>query len=339
MPAPMRGVVGLLSLESAPARPSFTYPDEAVIYRHLVEPVLRDRCVSCHGPNRQRGDLRLHSPEAILAGGTSGPVLTPGRAAESRLIQRIWLPQGHEEVMPPRGRQPLTVVEAELLRWWIDQGASFDQTMANTTPPPGVRAILEMIAGEPEDRYPPILRTEVAAADPAAVEHARALGLSLRPIAAGSNFFSAGCASDPQSCGRAQVQALLPLAEQIATLDLSGTAIVDADLEAVGRLRHLTRLRLDRTSVGDAGLTHLEGLSHLESLNLFGTSVTDAGLAALEPLVALRSLYLWRSGATTDGVDRLEAVLPHLRVNLGMSQSAIDSLATAAPADNDATYP
>src|SRR5690606_24314075 len=110
--------------------------------------------VTCHGPDKQKGDLRLDSPDAISAGGTSGPVLLPGRPGESPMVTRTWLPPGHEEIMPPRGRQPLAPAEAELIRWWIEQGASFEDVVGGTPPPPGVLAILEQIAGPPEERIP-----------------------------------------------------------------------------------------------------------------------------------------------------------------------------------------
>src|SRR5690606_724029 len=145
------------------------YPDEAVVYEHLVAPVLQARCVSCHGPDKQKGDLRLDSPEGILAGGSSGPVIVPGRAAERRMLQRLRPPPEHEDVMPPRGRPPLSAAEAELLRWWVDRGASFDQVVGRETPPPGVLAIIEQVAGPPEERIPAVLHTKVPAPDSAAL--------------------------------------------------------------------------------------------------------------------------------------------------------------------------
>jgi uncharacterized membrane protein len=322
MPPPLLAVSALLSPDSVEAVRPFTYPDEAVVYEHLVAPVLRDNCVACHGPEKQKGDLRLDTPEGIREGGESGAVLAPGRAAESRMIQRIWLPPGHEDIMPPRGRQPLSVVEAELLRWWIDQGASFEQTMAGAVPPPGVRAILDEVAGPAEERVAPVLRTEVAAADSAAVAAARAAGVSLRPLARGSRFLRASCVAAAEGCGAEQLRTLLPLAPQVATLDLSGSPLTDADLATVGRLGHLTRLSLSGTRIGDAGLAHLSGLRHLEYLNLYGTAVSDAGLDALAPLTALRSLYLWQTAATPAGAERLAERLPRLRVSLGIMDPA-----------------
>ncbi len=48
-----------------------------------VRPVLVERCVKCHGPQKQSGGLRLDSRDALLKGGDSGPALVPAKPEES----------------------------------------------------------------------------------------------------------------------------------------------------------------------------------------------------------------------------------------------------------------
>ena len=43
-----------------------------------VGPLFKERCESCHGPEKQMGGLRLDSREAALAGGYSGAVILCG---------------------------------------------------------------------------------------------------------------------------------------------------------------------------------------------------------------------------------------------------------------------
>jgi hypothetical protein len=87
-----------------------------------VKPILAKHCVACHGPDKQRADLRLDTATAIRKGGNSGPAAVPGKSADSLLIQAV---TGAEDVkiMPPRGRQRLTKKEIAALRAWIDAGA------------------------------------------------------------------------------------------------------------------------------------------------------------------------------------------------------------------------
>src|SRR5262249_19857814 len=79
-------------------------------------------CFECHGPERQRGKLRLDSRAAALKGGGSGPVLIPGKAEDSELFRRIALPKGSDDLMPARG-EPLSKAQVEAVRAWINQGA------------------------------------------------------------------------------------------------------------------------------------------------------------------------------------------------------------------------
>ena len=334
MPAPLQATFRMITPGEARAAPTFARIDEAQIYEHLVEPVFQARCVSCHGPQQQKGGLRLDSLATMVKGGESGPALVAGHSARSEMVRRIWLPQDHEEAMPPRGRRPLTALEAELIRWWIDEGASTTKTVGEAKPTPSVQMLLEQLAGPPEQRVSPVLRTRIAAADSTALAKARVGGLSIRPIAAGSNFLRAGCVATVKACGGEHVRLLLPFAQQIAILNLADGAIGDAEMADVARFPNLVRLRLDGTRVTDAGMAHVRTLQHLEYLNLHGTRVGDAGLTHLAGLRNLRALYLWQSAATPAGVERLQAALPKVRVDLGISQAQADSIRAQAKTDS-----
>lgn len=326
MPEPIRYAFALIPGAGEPEQ-SFVRPDEAVVYRDIIHPILETRCASCHGPDKQKGDLRLDSPEAIQEGGESGPVLVAGRASGSEIIRRIWLPADHEDVMPPKGRQPITVSEAELLRWWIDEGASFDQTLADVEFTPAVRSAVEAVVGPLNEGMPAILAVEVAPADPAAIEQVKALGISIAPLSENTAFLQVHATNVASTFGDEQVRALLPLAQQITWLDLSDTQISDSALAVLAGFPNLSELHLHRTDISDAGLKHLSGLAHLEYLNLYGTAVTDAGLEHLKNLEELRSLYLWQTAVTDAGLERLKSTLPRLEANLGLDPQTFDSTA------------
>jgi hypothetical protein len=94
-----------------------------IVFRRDIEPILRDRCVSCHGPDKEMGGLRLDNRTDALKGGTSGPVIRPGNSAESKLIWSV-AGVGKVPVMPFDGKR-LTAEEVGMLRAWIDQGAQW----------------------------------------------------------------------------------------------------------------------------------------------------------------------------------------------------------------------
>ena len=104
---------------------SSTIVETTTLTEHDVLPILFLRCTVCHGARRQFGGLDLHTREAILKGGRSGPAIVPGKPEESLLIKKI-----RSGEMAPKRRlrevsvRPITPAETEKLARWIAQGAS-----------------------------------------------------------------------------------------------------------------------------------------------------------------------------------------------------------------------
>ena len=92
-----------------------------------IQPLLSKACWQCHGPEKQKGGLRLDQKAAALKGGDSGPLLVAGRSAESLLIQAVAGTKTDLERMP-RKREPLTAEQIGLLRAWIERGAEWPET-------------------------------------------------------------------------------------------------------------------------------------------------------------------------------------------------------------------
>ena len=100
-----------------------------------IQPLLEKNCIKCHGPEKQKGGLRVDSLAALLKGGNDGPVLVKGNAHESSLIQRLLLPVEDEDHMPPEGKPQPTLAEIVALQWWIDRGAPADGPPAGAAHP------------------------------------------------------------------------------------------------------------------------------------------------------------------------------------------------------------
>ncbi len=58
-------------------------------FEERVRPVLAENCQQCHGPQKQKGCLRLDSRAAVLRGGDSGPAVLPGKPDDSLLVQAV----------------------------------------------------------------------------------------------------------------------------------------------------------------------------------------------------------------------------------------------------------
>ncbi len=148
-PSILAAFLGLsLALEALPVT-ALTAPD----FASEVLPVLERRCFACHGPLRQRGDLRLDSRPAMLIGGARGAAIVPGDVEASLLVQAIRR-EGDVRMPPPR---PLDDGEREVLeawvaagaRWPLDHGAggSLDAGPAATVAAREVPSVLREISG------------------------------------------------------------------------------------------------------------------------------------------------------------------------------------------------
>jgi len=135
-----------------------------------------------------------------------------------------------------------------------------------------------------------------------------------------------------------------PGVDALCSLDLSDTAIVDADLASLKGLTHLRRLVLDGTGIEGQGLIHLQELPELrdlrlgcpklievflvelavlkklEKLSLAKSHVSDEGARQLLQLMHLKELDLTETKVTAAGVQELRKSLPGCRI-----------LTTAAP--------
>ena len=104
-------------------------------YLRHVRPLLRARCISCHGALRQESGLRLDTAESIRTGGVSGPAVVRGDASGSLLFQRVAASEAVQRMPPADSGEALTGEQIEHLRLWIESGAAGPATEAAEADP------------------------------------------------------------------------------------------------------------------------------------------------------------------------------------------------------------
>jgi hypothetical protein len=97
---------------------------EPVDYLRDVKPLLTGRCYACHGALQQKGALRLDTAKFVREGGNSGPVVVPGKSADSLLVAHVTASGGKRRMPPADLGEALSEKQVALLRSWIDQGAN-----------------------------------------------------------------------------------------------------------------------------------------------------------------------------------------------------------------------
>jgi len=77
---------------------------KGVTYAKDIRPILEESCFRCHGEERQKGELRLDSLQAVLKGGEDGKVVVPGDSKKSFLVAAV--AQINDEIAMPPKRRP-----------------------------------------------------------------------------------------------------------------------------------------------------------------------------------------------------------------------------------------
>lgn len=101
-------------------------------FEQRIRPILDEHCHSCHGPEKQKGGLRLDSRTSLLKGGETGPAVIPGNPEASLLLKAI----SHADpdlAMPPKKARLADPVLADFATW-IRDGAPWPTNPAETAP-------------------------------------------------------------------------------------------------------------------------------------------------------------------------------------------------------------
>jgi uncharacterized membrane protein len=119
-------------------------PARIALYEEAVAPLLSKRCSKCHAGPKPAAKLRVNDYAALVEGGLSGPGIVPGKPDESFVCQRIGLPPTDDDHMPPADEPQMTADEIALVRFWVEHGASANDSLPSKEfPPPALRAAAE----------------------------------------------------------------------------------------------------------------------------------------------------------------------------------------------------
>lgn len=99
------------------APPTEAAATSTVSFSGNIFPIFEAKCNKCHGVEKVKEGLDMTSYDNLMAGSFNGPVVVPGNADESLLVELIVRGK-----MPNRGPKA-TEGELQTIRDWINQGA------------------------------------------------------------------------------------------------------------------------------------------------------------------------------------------------------------------------
>ena len=274
--------------------------DNALVFNDIIMPILDDKCVSCHNPNKVKGGLIMTNKEQLLLGGESGSLLVAEKDEDPRLIHHIKLPMEDDDHMPPKGKVQLTNQEIQLLEWWIGHENCFDCVAGTLDKTEKINTILNSLEEDTSTRA--LIAKKVAMVPEDWLASININGPIVTKLAEKNPLLIANLSGN-KSLGKNDLKALKKYAENIVELNLGNSNFNDTISSYLTSFKNLTKLQLQNTRITDKSMEVIGDLEHLESLNIYGTDITDLGLEKLTALNGLKTLYPWNSKITKEALD------------------------------------
>ncbi len=302
--------------------------DNATLFEAGIAPIFEKKCSGCHNAERAKGRLILTSMEGIRKGGKTGPLWQHG-ATQSLLLERLALPLDHKKHMPPKEKAQLTKDELLLIEQWVTFGADFNTTLAeiksNDSLNTLVRSVIARYSGTTEKSN---YTFEFASWDVVRqlnMPYRRVAPLAQEEPALEVDFFL------PGSFKQDFLRELLPVKEQVVSLNLSGMPIADSTLSVLREFVNLEEVNLNYTPVTGGSMIHLATLPNLRALSLAGTALDANALSKVAANSSLARVVVWNTPVSEDDVVALEKTHPHITWERGYRPDSSEVLRLSPP--------
>ncbi len=285
--------------------------ENAEVYTHMIHPILKAKCMSCHNTNKAKGQLVMETAELLLKGGKNGKLWDSTAVGYGLLLSRIHLPEDAKKHMPPQGKPQLNEQELQLLYLWIKSGAGFNTKVMDLAATDTIRLIANSIFNTIEtDDY------NFAAADDKDVKKLNTNYRFVSPLAKnspalGTDFFSS------QSYQPEQLKELLTVKNQLVSLSLIKMPVKDEELKTISQFINLRKLNLSFTDITGNTLNELNKLKELRQLSLSGTAVKKEDILKISSLKKLTHLYIWNTSLTDRDIDFLKSTMKDIAFEKG----------------------
>ena len=291
--------------------------EDAVVFTHMVKPIIQDKCISCHNEKKAKGELIMETEELLLKGGKNGKLWDTLHDDLGLMFERINLPMDQKKHMPPKSKPQLTEEEILILEQWVRSGASFTMKVVDLPETDTLRLLAkERFGKEQTEQY------DFDPADESVVNKLSDNYRKIEPIAAGSPALKVSFYGVAQY-EPGKLKELAALKNQVVELNLNKMPVEDADVKVIASMKNLRKLNLSFTKITGKSLKELNALKELKHLSLSGTKVQEEDLALLKGLPELKKLEVWNTPLEKEPSTFFAQVLPKVEVETGFSGDTV----------------
>jgi hypothetical protein len=283
--------------------------DSITVFKDIIEPILTTKCIACHNNDLNSGGLDMTSIEGLTKGGQSGAGIIGANLDKSLIFERITRSQNDTKFMPPSG-VPFTYQEIQLMEWWIEEGSSYSQTLAEINSKSSIQKLLLSYYGMDIREKPWVEKVSLSPLSETDYETLENANFAWRNLSKDNPLLD--LKYDGKKLTKKSLATLVMYAPYITWLNLSSCDFTSRELNILSEMENLTRLNLQKSNVKTIDLKGLVSLTHLEILNLHSTQVNKEIFQILKEVPSLKRVFLWNTRIPLKAVEENKTTLPFL---------------------------
>ena len=289
--------------------------EEARVFDDLIMVPFKQKCIQCHGLDRQKGKLRLDGKEWVLKGGEDGEIIDLNNPEKSEILKRIFLDLDEEQHMPPKNKQQLSEDEKNIIEWWVSAGAPFNKKVSEIEKSLSLDSILNhyhnKLLSERIDSKKD--REKIVPISSEKLESLIKYGWVVSPISKTDNHIRVvgfNLEKPLDSC----LDQLLTVKEHVIELKLSFQKINKNNILKIADFVSLEKLWLDNGEISEKSIQPLSNLKNLTYLNISSNSLTTEDILSLGNLKMLEKLYIQNTRVEKTGVEKLMKIFSGAKI-------------------------
>jgi len=284
--------------------------EDAKLYEDVVLHTITQKCVQCHGAERQKGKLRLDGKEWMLKGGKNGEVIDLKNPENSEILKRVLLELNDEHHMPPKDKNQLSEDELVILTWWLQSGAEFDKKIAIYKRDQKIEKALssfhQSIKAETKIE---VIREKIASIPQSTLSKLEKSGWVISPLSSTDNYVRVVGFNLEVPLNNA-LEDLKQIKSNIVELKFSFKKISDSNILVLKDFKNLEKLWLDHTMITDNALKLMNEFQKLTYLNVSHTAVTAKGIELLNPNSMIKKIYAYNTRIQKSELNQMSKRMP-----------------------------
>jgi uncharacterized membrane protein len=309
------------------------FSTDTTLFAGGIQPILNEKCISCHNSNKSKGGLNMQDLEHILKGGKSGAIWVAGNPDKSQMIERLLLDINDEKHMPPKGKSQLSIDELNLFTEWIKAGADYKVHYASLSEEDTLHKIIAtLVSNQPKNEVAKTYNFKPVPPD--VIEKLNSPFRRILPISVNSPALSVKFYLK-EKFNMNMLNECKEIADNIIELNLSGMPVDDEVFNIISTFSNLEKLNLNATGITGKGINQLANCKKLEQISVTTTSLGITEVKSIERMPSVKNVFIWNTKINESDLASLKKSSPGINWNYGYIPDKNELLKLSAPFPTD----